>query len=82
MRITEVDSKVLSEISLGDYTKKAKLKQAGAQMSKAFGNDRSPEKIAQLDRAIANRGRGLDRAKVRSDKAGAEYEAKIGRAHV
>ena len=54
----------------------AKLKQAGAQMSKAFGNDRSPEKMAQLDREIANRGRGLDRAQVRSDKARAEYEAK------
>mgnify|MGYP006269760751 CR=1 FL=1 len=69
-------SQLVSEISLGDYTKKAKLKQAGAQMSKAFGNDRSPEKMAQLDREIANRGKGLERAKVRTDKAHAEYEAK------
>ena len=76
MRITEVDSKVLSEISLGDYTKKAKLKQAGAQMSKAFGNDRSPEKMAKLDREIANRGKGLERAKVRTDKIHANAEAK------
>ena len=66
----------LDEITLGDYTRKAKLKQAGAQMSKAFGHDRSPEKMAQLDREIANRSRGLDRAQVRSDKARAEWEAK------
>ena len=66
----------LDEITLGDYHRKAKLKQAGAQMSKAFGHDRSPEKMAQLDREIANRGKGLERAKVRTDKAHAEYEAK------
>mgnify|MGYP003339487779 CR=1 FL=1 len=76
MRITEVDSKVLGEISLGDYTKKAKFKQASAQMSKAFGHDRSPERMAQLDREIANRGKGLERAKVRSDKIHANAEAK------
>jgi hypothetical protein len=67
---------LLSEISLGDYHRKATLKQAGAQMSKAFGRDRSPEHMAKLDREIANRGKGLERAKVRSDKAMAAYKAK------
>lgn len=76
MRINEVDQSVLSEISLGSYTKKATLGQAGAQMSKAFGHDRSPEKMAKLDREIANRGKGLERAKARSDKAMAAYKAK------
>ena len=66
----------INEVSLGDYYKKAKTGQALAQMSKAFGHDRSPEKMAQLDREIANRGKGLERAQVRSDKARAEYEAK------
>lgn len=69
-------SEILSEISLGNYYRKATLGQAGAQMSKAFGNDRSPEKMAKLDREIANRGKGLERAKVRGDRNAAALKAR------
>ena len=49
------------------YAHKARLKQAGAEMSKFFGRD-DPEKVAKADREIARRQKGLDRVKVRTDK--------------
>jgi len=69
MKVTEI----LNEVSLGDYHKKATMDRAMSQMSAAFGKPEDKEK--HLHKA-GRRERGLSRAKVRSDKARAEYEAK------
>jgi hypothetical protein len=54
----------VQEVSLGDYSKKAQLSQAGAKINKFFDRD-DPAAIAQADRTIAKRERGLGRADAR-----------------
>ena len=54
----------VSEVSLGDYPKKAQLSQAMAQTNKFFDRD-DPAKVAAADRTIAKRERGLARADAR-----------------
>jgi hypothetical protein len=54
----------LDEISLGDYSKKAMVSQAGAKIKKFFGRD-DPAAVAAADRTIANRTKGLARADAR-----------------
>lgn len=63
MKITDL----LSEVTLGDYRKKAQLSQAGASMNKFFNRD-DPAKVAVADKTIANREKGLGRADARLDK--------------
>ena len=60
-------SHILSEVTLGDYRKKAQLSQAGASMNKFFNRD-DPEKVAAADTTIAKREKGLGRADARYDK--------------
>ena len=60
-------SEILSEVTLGDYRKKAQLSQAGASMNKFFNRD-DPAKVAAADKTIAKREKGLGRADVRLDK--------------
>jgi hypothetical protein len=54
----------VSEVSLGDYGKKALLSRAMAQTNKFFGRD-DPAAVAAADRTIANRTKGLARADAR-----------------
>ena len=65
MKITDLVDGVLSEISLGNYYRKATLDRAANQMSAAFGKPENKEK--HLHKA-AVRDRGLARAKTRADK--------------
>ena len=59
--------KELAEVSLGDYRKKAAVNKAVAQANKFFDRD-NPEKVADADRTIAKRERGLGRADHRLDR--------------
>ena len=53
-----------SEASLGDYSKKAPVSRAGAEIKKFLGRD-DPAAVAAADRTIANRTKGLARADAR-----------------
>ena len=64
------ESAEVNEISLGDYSKKAGMSRAMAQMNKAFNYP------GDHDTTIAKRTAGLDRAKARSDQATAKATAK------
>jgi len=64
---------LLSEVTLGSYSRKAKLDQAGHAMSKAFGNDQSPEAKAMHQHKIDRREVGLGRANARHEKSKADY---------
>jgi hypothetical protein len=81
MKITELVEGIVDEISLGDYTRKAKLDQAGRSMSMAFGHDQSPETKAKHTHKINKREQGLARAKARSDKWAADRAAKAKADH-
>jgi hypothetical protein len=63
------ESAELDEVSLGDYSKKAGMSKAMAQMNKAFGYP------GDHDTTIAKRSAGLGRAKTRSDTARAAATA-------
>lgn len=56
--------KNVSEVSLGDYRKKAAVSQAGAKIDRFFGRD-DPATVARADQNIAKRERGLARADAR-----------------
>jgi hypothetical protein len=56
--------KNVSEVSLGDYRKKAQLSQAMAQTNRFFDRD-DPAKAAAADQTIAKREKGLARADAR-----------------
>ena len=56
--------KNVSEVSLGDYRKKAAVSQAGAKINKFFDRD-DAAKVAAADQTIAKRERGLARADAR-----------------
>ena len=56
--------KSVSEVSLGDYRKKAALSKATSQMDRFFGRD-DPGKVAAADQTIAKRERGMARADAR-----------------
>jgi hypothetical protein len=56
--------KNVSEVSLGDYRKKAAVSQAGAKIDRFFGRD-DAAKVAAADQTIAKRERGLARADAR-----------------
>lgn len=71
MKITDL----LSEVSLGDYTKKAQLSRGLASMEKHFSRN-DPEKVAAADKTIANREKGLSRANARYATARASQEEK------
>ena len=58
------DKKPVSEVSLGDYRKKAAVSQAVAQTNKFFDRD-DAAKVARADKTIANREKGLARADAR-----------------
>lgn len=62
---TPLDEQGMTEVSLGDYRKKAQLSQAGAKINKFFDRD-DPEKVAAADRTISKREKGLSRADARS----------------
>ncbi len=66
MKVTDI----LSEISLGDYTKKAGMSKAMAQMNKAF------KYPGDHDKVISKREQGLARAKSRIDKRRAAADEK------
>jgi hypothetical protein len=68
-------SDILSEVTLGNYRKKAQLSQAGAGMNKFFNRD-DPAKVAAADQTIAKREKGLGRADARYDKLRASQEEK------
>jgi hypothetical protein len=55
----------VSEVSLGDYRKKATVNKAMAQTNKFFGRD-DPAAVAAADQTIAKREKGLARADARS----------------
>lgn len=57
--------KNVSEVSLGDYRKKAAVSQASAKIDRFFGRD-DPAKVAAADQTIAKRERGLARADART----------------
>ena len=68
MKIAEMLSEEqMDEISLGNYRKKATVNKAMAQANKFFDRD-NPEKVADADRTIAKRERGLGRADHRAEK--------------
>jgi hypothetical protein len=54
----------VTEVSLGDYRKKAAVSQAGAKINKFFDRD-DAAKVAAADQTIAKRERGLARADAR-----------------
>ena len=56
--------KNVSEVSLGDYRKKAAVSQAGAKIDRFFGRD-DAAKVAAADQTIAKREKGLARADAR-----------------
>jgi len=55
----------MAEASLGDYRKKATMSRAMAQTNKFFDRN-DPAKVAQANRTIANRTKGLAGADARS----------------
>jgi hypothetical protein len=57
--------KGVSEVSLGDYRKKAAVSQAGAKIDRFFGRD-DAAKVAAADQTIAKREKGLARADTRT----------------
>jgi len=59
------DKKPVSEVSLGDYSKKAAVSQAGAKIDRFFGRD-DPATVAAADQTIAKRERGMARADART----------------
>jgi hypothetical protein len=65
--ITQIEnsSQGVTEVSLGDYRKKAAVSQAGAKINKFFGRD-DPAKVAAADQTIAKREKGLGRADARA----------------
>ena len=71
-----LESVAVNEVTLGDYSKKAQMDRALSQMSMAFGNDQSPERKAKLQHKMARRDVGLDRARVRGQRAQAAADAK------
>ena len=56
--------KNVSEVTLGDYPKKAQLSQAGAKINKFFDRD-DPAAVAAANQTIAKREKGLARADAR-----------------
>ena len=58
-------TKPVSEVSLGDYRKKAAVSKATSQMDRFFGRD-DPAAVAAADQTIAKRERGLSRADTRA----------------
>ena len=74
-KLTRMLAKELTEVSLGDYSKKAKLSQASAGMQKFFNRD-DPEKVAGAEKTIAKREKGLARSQARADKFGQQLAAK------
>jgi hypothetical protein len=62
---TPLDEQGMTEVSLGDYRKKAAVSQAGAKINRFFDRD-DPEKVAAADQTIAKREKGLSRADARS----------------
>lgn len=65
---------IISEVSRGDYYKKATMDRAMSQMSAGFA--RSPEEKEKHLQKAGRRERGLARAKTRTDKFWAEKNAK------
>ena len=59
------DKKPVSEVSMGDYRKKAAVSQAGAKIDRFFGRD-DAAKVAAADQTIAKREKGLARADART----------------
>jgi len=59
------DKKPVSEVSLGDYRKKAQVSQAGAKINQFFDRDNAA-KVAAADQTIAKREKGLARADART----------------
>lgn len=74
MKIDELVEGIMSEISRGDYHKKATMGKAMAQMSAGFA--RSPEEREKHLAIAARREKGLERSKARTDKFWAEKNAK------
>jgi hypothetical protein len=74
MKIHELDESVMSEISLGDYRRKATLNQASHSMSAAFGDQNPDVKSGHLHK-IAQREKGLSRASERGQKKLAQLRA-------
>ena len=60
-----LDEQGVSEVSPGDYRKKAQLSQAMAQANRFFDRD-DPAKVAAANQTIAKRERGLARADARA----------------
>jgi hypothetical protein len=58
-------TKPVSEVSLGDYRKKAALSKATSQMDRFFGRD-DPATVSAADQNIAKREKGMARADARS----------------
>ena len=65
-----LESVDITEVSLGDYSKKAQISRALAQIDQKFYPDKPGS-----EQTIAKRTRGLERAKVRNDQARAKYAA-------
>lgn len=65
-----LESVDITEVSLGDYSKKAQISKALAQIDQKFYPDKPGS-----EQTIAKRTRGLERAKVRNDQARAKYAA-------
>ena len=59
-----LDKSEVSEVSLGDYRKKAAVSKATSQMDRFFGRD-DPATVARADQTIAKRERGMARADAR-----------------
>jgi len=70
----------ITEVSLGDYYRKANMAKAVAQMGAGFA--RSPEEREKNLAIAAKRQQGLDRAKVRTDKFWADKAAKDAADHL
>ena len=70
-----LESVDITEVSLGDYSKKAQISRALAQIDQKF----YPNKPGS-EQTIAKRTRGLERAKVRNDQAKAKYAAQAQQA--
>jgi hypothetical protein len=64
----------LSEVSLGDYRKKAAMQKAQSQMGAMFARD--PEQKAKDLSTFYKRERGLNRLKARDEKSRADAQAK------
>ena len=70
-----LESVDITEVSLGDYSKKAQISRALAQIDQKFYPDKPGS-----EQTIAKRTRGLERAKVRNDQAKAKYAAQARQA--